>query len=190
MGMHQETTHEEPIHEETKHEEKHEEPTHEDATPQTSLSVASGWGGANSSAAGVEKALTDLMLGKTSFGATPFGKSVGQISDLIEKDMMPKVLAAHTANQRELDKLNAGVKECRKTKDIGIEKANKKKATYLKTSPLHKTCRAGEAGKHSEKVECNGELRDKRGLMKLKCKEFAFVYKKYGDQNANRQIVK
>ena len=57
-------------------------------------------------------------------------------------------------------------------------------------SPLHKTCRSGEAGKYTEKTECLGELRDKRGLMKLKCKEFAFVYKKYGDQNSNRQIVK
>merc|ERR1719261_1112860 len=76
------------------------------------------------------------------------------------------------------------------TKNISVQKADTKKAMYLKMSPLHKTCRAGEAGKHSEKTECLGELRDKKNLMKLKCKEFAFVFKKYGDQNANRQIVK
>jgi len=144
----------------------------------------------NATAIGIEQALTDLVLGKTSFEATPFGNSIGQIKDLIEKDMMPKVLASHTANQRELENLMEELNDCGKTKTIGIEKANKKKAVYLKMSPLHKTCRAGEAGKHTEMTECRSELKDKHGLMKLKCKEFAFVYKKYGDQNANRQIVK
>jgi len=130
------------------------------------------------------------MLGKASFSATPFGKSVDTIRDLIVKDMMPKVLAAHTANQRELDTLIGQVHECRDTKNIGVSKADKKKRLYLSTSPLHKTCRAGEAGKHTEKVECNSELRDKKGLMKMKCKEFAFIEKKYANQHANRQIVK
>lgn len=139
---------------------------------------------------GMEKALTDLVLGKASFGATPFGNSVSQISKLIEDDMMPKVLAAHTANQRELEKLMDEVHDCAMTKNISVQKADTKKTMYLKMSPLHKTCRSGEAGKYTEKTECLGELRDKRGLMKLKCKEFAFVYKKYGDQNSNRQIVK
>jgi hypothetical protein len=150
-----------------------------------SLAAAAGLG-----ASGMEKAITDLVLGKASFGATPFGKSVATIVELIEKDMMPKVLAAHTANQRELDNLNTQLLECQTTKDIGVAKADLKKVIYLKFSPLHKTCRAGEAGKHTERVECLNELKDKRGLMKLKCKEYAFVRKKYGDTNANRQIVK
>jgi hypothetical protein len=155
------------------------------------ISAAAGLG-SKGLATGMEKVITDLVLGKASFGfgGTPMGKSVKQIMDLIEKDMMPKVLAAHTANQRQLDELMGQINECAATKTIGVGKADKKKATYLMMSPLHKTCRAGEAGKHTEKSECNQELRDKTGLMKLKCKEFAFVYKKYEDQNANRQIVK
>lgn len=158
----------------------------------TSVASVLGSDSMPSIASGMEKAITDLVLGKASlgFGATPFGKSVGQITDLIEKDMMPKVLAAHTANQQELDKLMSDIKECSDTKDVGIAKADKKKALYLKMSPMHKTCRSGEGGAYTAKQECNSELRDKQGLMKLKCKEFAFVYKKYGDQNANRQIVK
>jgi len=41
----------------------------------------------------MEAAITDLMLGKSSFGATPMGGSVKKITNLLTKDMMPKVLA-------------------------------------------------------------------------------------------------
>jgi hypothetical protein len=40
----------------------------------------------------MEAAITNLMLGKSSFGATPMGGSVKKIKHLITKDMMPKVL--------------------------------------------------------------------------------------------------
>ena len=41
---------------------------------------------ADMTAAAMEQALTDLMLGKTAFGATPMGGSVKKIEDLITKD--------------------------------------------------------------------------------------------------------
>lgn len=182
---------EEPVQQEPKVQQHGEDDDNEGASDTTNPAVPEKRAaGGSSSAAAMENALTDMLLGKSSFTATPFGKSVGQIMNLIEKDMMPKVLASHTGNQQELDTLMAQVHECRATKDLGVKKADKKKMVYFKMSPLHKTCRAGEAGKYTEKTECNNELKDKRGLMKLKCKEFAFVLKKYGDQNANRQIVK
>merc|ERR1719352_1474511 len=104
--------------------------------------------------------------------------------------MMVKVNAAHKNNQDQLNKLAQEITECGSTKDASVVKANKKKALYLKTSPLHKTCRAGEAGKHTEKIECHSEERDKKRIMDLKCKEYAMVSKRYGDQQANGQIVK
>lgn len=130
------------------------------------------------------------MLSGGGLKGTPFGKSVKQIQDLIEKDMMVKVLTAHKNNQNQLNKLANDIADCGTTKAVSVAKANKKKALYMKTSPLHKTCRAGEAGKHSEKIECHGEQRDKKRIMDLKCKEFAMVSKRYGDQQANGQIVK
>jgi len=141
-------------------------------------------------ASSMEKELTDLMMAGGSLVGTPFGKSVKQIRDLIEKDMMPKVLAAHEENQKTLNKLVKELRECGSTKITQIAQADKKKQIYLKTSPLHKTCREGEAGKHTEKIDCRNEEKDKKRIMKLKCKEFAMVAKRYGDEQANGQIVK
>merc|ERR1719313_3058686 len=138
----------------------------------------------------MEKQLTDLMMGGNDLLATPFGKSVQQIKDLIEKDMMLKVLDAHKHNQEQLIKEANDIADCGSTKEVSVSKANIKKALYMKTSPLHKTCRAGEAGKHTEKIECHSEERDKKRIMDLKCKEFAMVSKRHGDQQANGQIVK
>jgi hypothetical protein len=58
----------------------------------------------------MEAAITNLMLGKSAFGATPMGGSVKKIRNLITKDMMPKVLAAHKADQKELLRLIAELK--------------------------------------------------------------------------------
>jgi len=145
--------------------------------------------GSPSDATSMEKQLTDLMMSGKLAG-TPFGKSVEQISHLIEKDMMVKVEQAHKANQDQLNKEVKDIHECGKTKSAQVAIANKEKGLYLKTSPLHKTCRAGEAGKQTEKTENYNEMRDKERIKQLKCKEFAMVSKKYGDQQANGQIVK
>merc|ERR1719223_2134100 len=39
----------------------------------------------------MEAAITNLMLGKTSFGATPMGGAIKKIKGIITKRMMPKV---------------------------------------------------------------------------------------------------
>merc|ERR1719424_1989942 len=66
----------------------------------------------------LEEAVQDLFkigslgLTKGEFDATPFGKSVTKIQNLILKDMMPKVKAAHKSNQEELDKLSRELRKC------------------------------------------------------------------------------
>merc|ERR1719253_1275332 len=65
-----------------------------------------------STSAEMEAALTDLMLGKTKFGATPMGGSVKKIENLLTKDMMPKVIAAHNADQKNLNRLANEIKKC------------------------------------------------------------------------------
>lgn len=61
---------------------------------------------------------------------------------------------------------------------------------YMKFSPLHKTCRAGEAGAYTEKSTCWEEEADKKKIMELKCSAFAMVKKQTADQTANKQIMK
>ena len=48
--------------------------------------------------------------------------------------------------------------------------ADKSKTKYLKMSPLHRTCRTGEAGLFMSKEECYEELADRKTVMQLKCK--------------------
>lgn len=146
----------------------------------------------------LEEQVTDLFklgslrssMSKAAFDATPFGSSVKRIMDLIEKTMMPKVLEAHTANQNELLRLAEDVDKCGATKSEQVAKANKRHSTYLRLSPLHRTCRAGEAGLSTERSQCHDEEDDKKKIMELKCKEFAMVKKQVGDQTANKQIMK
>jgi len=144
----------------------------------------------------LEKAITGMILEKgfsgseAAFMATPFGDSVGKIIALIGKEMIPQVKEAHKVNQKELDRLAAALKKCGKARKGNIAIADKSKAKYFKFSPLHLTCRQGEAGKKTEMMECFDELADKKKVMNLKCKEYDMVDKKYGNQNSNGQIVK
>lgn len=138
----------------------------------------------------MEKSITEMMMAGGSLGATPFGKSVGQIKDLISKDMMPKVMKAHTENQEQLFKLSEELHMCETTKNEQIVKTNPKKKMYESTSALHKTCREGESADHMAKIDCLNELKDKKDVMELKCKEFSMTGKRYGDQKANSEIVK
>lgn len=145
----------------------------------------------------LEDQVTDLFklgalrssMTKEAFDATPFGSSVQKILDLIEKVMMPKVLEAHAANQNELIKLNKEVEKCGTTKNAQIKKSNHHKSLYHKFSPMHKTCRAGEAGSFQEKTSCWEEEADKKKIMDLKCQAFAMVKKQTADQTANKAIM-
>jgi hypothetical protein len=156
--------------------------------------VASKPPAASKPVATLERAITDMMLGKgegaAAFAATPFGDSVQKIINLIDKEMFPKVIEGHKLNQKELDELAAELKKCDSTRKLNIAISDKSKAKYLKLGPLHRTCRDGEAGKSVEKTECYKELSDRKTVMDLKCKEYSMVDNKVGDQNANSQIVK
>ena len=131
-----------------------------------------------------------LNKGEAGFGATPFGNSVKKIINLIDKEMFPAVKEGHKADQEELNALAKTWTKCGSTKATMIAIADKSKTKYLKFSPLHKTCRTGEAGLFTSKEECYDELADRKTVMELKCKEYAMIDAKLGNQNANRQIVK
>jgi len=146
----------------------------------------------------LEDEVTDLFklsslrstMSKEAFDATPFKKSVKQIMDLITNTMMPKVLEAHTANQNELLRLASEVDKCGSTKKNQVANANKRKRSYLRLSPMHGTCRTGEAGLSTERTQCHDEELDKKKIMELKCKEFDLVKAKTTDQTANKEIMK
>merc|ERR1719238_674911 len=110
-----------------------------------------------STAAAMEAALTDLMLGKTQFGATPMGGSVKKIEELITKDMMPKVLTAHRIDQNNLIRLNNEIKKCGSVKNGALRKAEPPRKNYLAYSRNHQKCRQGQAVLYSSKVACMNE---------------------------------
>merc|ERR1719199_894357 len=141
-------------------------------------------------AASMEAALTDLMLGKTKFGATPMGGSVKKIENLITKDMMPKVLAAHSSDQRTLIRLVNEIKKCGSIKEGNLKKAAPPRRDYLRYSKLHQKCRNAQAILHSSKDACMNQQRALYKEKVLKCNHFAVLSKKYGTQKANVAIVK
>merc|ERR1719456_1422803 len=69
---------------------------------------AGGW------ASDFEKDVMDMVMGLSNNGlaATPFGSSVQKIMDLIEHEMMPKVVEAHGIDQEEVNKLADTLKQC------------------------------------------------------------------------------
>jgi len=139
--------------------------------------------------AAMEAAITDLMLGKSSFGATPMGGSVKKITNLLTKDMMPKVLAAHKADQKELKRLIAELKKCGSTKDSALRRANVELTKYKKGSRLHKSCRSDEAVKFTSKKNCLTKQRSLYQIKVLKCKQFSAVSAQLGTTKANRAVV-
>merc|ERR1719199_1397823 len=141
-------------------------------------------------AASMEVALTDLMLGKTKFGATPMGGSVKKIENLITKDMMPKVLAAHRIDQRNLIRLVNEIKKCGSTKDGSLAKAQPPLRDYNRYSKLHQKCRRDQAILHQSKTLCMNQQRALYKEKVLKCNYFAQISKRFGTQKANEAIVK
>merc|ERR1719454_1597289 len=90
-----------------------------------------------SGASQFERDVTDLVMGLSKaangdakFMATPMGGTVKTIKNLIETDMMVKVLAAHKKNQEELDHLGAAVKACSATKAASATDVAKFTNTY------------------------------------------------------------
>jgi len=138
-----------------------------------------------------ERDVSELVMGlsKGGLGATPMGDSVQKISDLITKDMMPKVLAGHAANQKALDKLAKDLESCSSTKTSELAIADKRKVTYEASSKSHKSCRVTEASLYTENVDCHKEWKAAKESKELKCKAYLEISKKYGESQANQQIV-
>jgi len=138
-----------------------------------------------------EKDVMDLVIGlsKGGFGATPFGKSVEKISNIIKKEMMPQVVKFHSDDQNKLNELATEWKSCAATRKEQLATANQRKIKYVGSSKSHKVCRGAEAALYTENVECHEEWLSRKKEKELKCKAYAEISKKYGDSNANKQIV-
>jgi len=138
-----------------------------------------------------EKDVMDLVIGlsKGGFGATPFGDSVKKITDIIRNDMMPQVIKFHNADQEKLRTANIAWLSCAATKKTELETANLLKVKYVDFSKEHKKCRGAESALYLENVACHAEWLKRKKEKELQCKAYAEVSKKYGDSNANKQIV-
>ena len=130
-----------------------------------------------------------IGLSKGGFGATPFGDSVKKLSDIIKKEMMPTVIEFHEKDQETMHELSAAVHECGAVKKKELDAALKLKLKYTTTSKDHKKCRGEEAALYSENVECHAEWLARKKEKELKCKAYSVVIKRYGDSNANKNIV-
>lgn len=137
----------------------------------------------------MESAITDLMMGKSQISATPMGGSVKTIKNLLTKTMMPKVLAAHSADQRLLDRLKGEIGKCASTKASSFRGAETEFTKYKESSRLHKECRAEEASLYSAKKSCALEQQSAYRIKVLKCKAYASVAQQYGTTKNNKEIV-
>jgi len=138
----------------------------------------------------MEAAITDLMLGKSAFGATPMGGSIKKIEDILEKTMMPKITAAHKQEQRDLYTLANGVRGCATTKDSHLRVAGKSGDKFNRNSRSHKRCRNGQAVSYSSKMTCLDRQRSLYNEKKLRCDFFSAMSKRFGTQKANTDIMK
>jgi len=139
------------------------------------------------------KALQDMvtqLTGKaqSAFGDEPMGEAVTKIIDLID-GMFPKEIQQHKADQDELQRLADAVQLCSDTKNSGVAIADKSKKTYLNFSPLHQTCRTGEAGLFTSKKECHDEKSNSKKVMELRKTAFDLVTQEVGNQNSNSHFM-
>merc|ERR1740127_20785 len=137
----------------------------------------------------MEQAITDLMLGKTAFGATPMGGSVKKIKDLLTKTMMPKVIAAHKSDQNQLNRLVKEIAKCGTTKDSALKGAKVSFNKYKKESRYHKSCRGDEAVKYTSKKNCLTQQKALYNIKVLKCKAFGSISKKWGTTKNNKAVT-
>lgn len=139
--------------------------------------------------AAMEAAITDLMMGKTKFGATPMGGSVKKIKRLLTKSMVPKVEAAHRADQLELDRLLKEIKYCGSARNSEFRTAKSELKRYQDESRLHKRCRADEAVRYTSKQSCLNDQKSKYQVKVLKCEAFSHISRKFGTTVNNKQII-
>merc|ERR1719183_493996 len=164
---------------------------------QTSGQSKSGWTDAfpnafaNDTITDFEKDVTELILGLSASGgaATPMASSVQKIADILKKDMMPKVKAAHAASQTGLNKLASDIAACGTVKKSSLVDALKFHKTYKSSSGLHKTCRTTEANLYTETHDAWTDMKTKKTAKEEKCKIFADTSSKLGEQTTNKGVV-
>jgi hypothetical protein len=137
----------------------------------------------------MEKAMTDLLLGNTAFGATPMGGSVAKIADILKNSMLPKVKAAHKSDQDEITRLIGVISKCTSDQKRLLKISGSDQAKYAKNSKAHKRCRNSEAVKFTTKKNCLVAQANLKLVKKGKCDNFAVVQGKLGTQKANRAVL-
>jgi len=156
---------------------------------------ASGDGGSEDTRSDFEKDVTNLILGlgrnNLTGGSDPsdFEEPIRKIQELIDNELLPAVEEAHGDNQKEMDKLKEELNHCHTTLTTALSSAETEEKTYLDTSPLHKTCRDGEAGLFQENLDNHELWKEKRTEKDLKCKAYSEALDKTGDQKANTEAV-
>jgi hypothetical protein len=123
------------------------------------------------------------------FAATPFGGTVKKIKDVIEKEMMPEVMDAHKADQKELEKLSKMIQACNNAKAVNFRGVTKEKVKYLRASKIHKPCRVDEAIKHGTQKACFKKEAMLKKVKEMRCSYYATIARKTGDSTQNRKIV-
>jgi len=117
------------------------------------------------------------------------GDSVEKISALIEKDMIPKVLAAHSADKDALANIIKTANACEATLKQEKTTATKQQAAYITSSKSHKSCRSLESTLYTENANCHTNYIAAKNVKELKCKAYLAISKKFGETSANKQIV-
>merc|ERR1719456_1858633 len=103
----------------------------------------------------VASLILGLSGGQEGYLATPFGGSVDKIKDLIQNDMMPKVVAAHEAQQARLNELSALIAACDSERAEEFTEVQTKETTYKSKSTEHKECRDQENILYNTNVDCH-----------------------------------
>jgi hypothetical protein len=135
----------------------------------------------------MENSVLELLTNAN--GATPLQSSVEQIKNLVNETMMPKVMRAHTANQKEITELGGSFAGCASKRTHGMSQAEKKKNTYEASSPLHKACRAREAELITEVNACLTAQKSEEKVQELQCQRVKDLEGDWGNEARNKQIA-
>merc|ERR1719401_2900867 len=165
-------------------------PMETDSIPNVVPEAASDTKSLEMTSAEMEAAITNLMLGKSAFGATPMGGSVKKIKKIITNNMMVRVKSAHKSDQSELNALVKAIYKCGNFKQGSSRAADLQLAKYKRNSRLHKKCRSDEAVLYTSKVNCLRDEKAKHTIKVLKCKNYAELSRKWGTSFNEVQIDK
>jgi hypothetical protein len=142
---------------------------------------------------GIQNTVAKLLASRDAGGVIEdnhLQEVVAMVKQLIEEKMIPGLEQAVRDQQNELNTLKSHIDDCTDSKATAFGGVNAEKAKYEKYSPLHKECRGVEAVKFGSYASCSQETKDKEAIKNLKCGEFHDIETLFGDENANRQIVK